>query len=224
MEERRLTPWQAFKDLLAGHKAEPLFLRVYNPFALKPADFVTVDDVLNGISKTTYQVTEIDVYRRTIGEKTFESVDYVLQDSKEANDNWLTLRVSETGALPSAAGPAERTILLLFPDYEGEYDEDLHKQVLPSGILEIKDDHGEVLAHYERLHGLTDPYRADVLVLAADAQPRHESYDYWDFGRKQDARDEFYFVEMNTENGMFQTWRAVETTENELSFLRRTAN
>ena len=71
---------------------------------------------------------------------------------------------------------------------------------------------------------LRDPYRADVLVLAADGQPRHESYDYWDFGRKQDGRDEFYFVEMNTENGMFQTWRAVETTENELSFLRRTAS
>ncbi len=203
MEERKLTPWQAFKDLLAGHKEGPLFLHVYNPFALKPADFVTVDDVLNGVSKTTYQVAEVDVYRRTIGDRTFESVDYVLRDSNDANDNWLTIRVSESGALPGATSPAERTILLLFPDYEGEYDEELHKQVLPSGILDIKDDQGQILAHYERLHGLRDPYRADVLVLAADGQPRHESYDYWDFGRNQDGRDEFYFVEMNTENGMF---------------------
>jgi len=221
MEERRLTPWQAFKDLLAGHKDQPLFLQVYNPFALKPADFVTVDDVLNGVSKTTYQVTELDVYRRTIGDKTFESVDYVLQDSNGTDDSWLTLRVSESAASP---GATQRTILLLFPDYEGEYDEELHKQVLPSGILEIKDDQGQILARYERLHGLRDPYRADVLVLAADGQRRHESYDYWDFGRNQDGRDEFYFVEMNAETGMFQMWRAVETTENELSFLRRTAN
>src|SRR5947207_6764165 len=165
MEERRLTPWQAFKDLLAGHKEGPLFLHGYNPFALKPADFVTVDDVLNGISKTTYQVTEIDVYRRTIGDSTFESVDYVLQDSNGTDDSWLTLRVSESTGLPVGT---QRTVLLLFPDYEGEYDEELHKQVLPSGILDIKDDQGQILAHYERLHGLRDPYRADVLVLAAD--------------------------------------------------------
>jgi hypothetical protein len=214
MDERRLTPWQAFKDLLSGPKQQPLVLRVYNPLGLKPADFVTVDDVLNGIHKTTYQVTEIDVYRRTIENRTFESVDYVLQDS---NEHWLTVRVSDNSSLP---GRSERTILLLFPDYEGEYDEDLHKNVLPSGVLDIKNDDGQLIARYERLHGLREPYQADVLVIGADAEPRHESCEFWDFGRKQEDREEFYFVEMNTETGVFQTWRALETTENELSLLR----
>ena len=215
MEERRLTPWQAFKDLLSGPKQQPVALRVYNPFGLKPSDFVTVDDVLNGISKTTYQVTEIDVYRRSFEDRTFESVDYVLQDS---NEQWLTVRISDNSSLP---GGTERTILLLFPDYEGEYDEDLHKNVLPSGVLDIKNDDGELIARYERLHGLRDPYQADVLVIGMEPEPRHESYQYWDFGRKQNDREEFYFVEMNNETGMFHTWRAVETTENELSLLRR---
>lgn len=216
MEEKRLTAWQAFKDLLAGHEEKPIALSIYNPFGLKPADFVTVDDVLNGIQSTQYQVTELDLYRRTIGDRTFESVDYVLEDSKE---EWLTLRASEDPGLP---GKTERTILLLFPDYEGEYDEELHKRTLPSGILEIKDDQGQVIARYERLHGLKEPYRADVLVVTSDTSPRHESCDYWDFGRQgQDGRDEFYFVEMSKETGMFRTWRAVQTTENELSFLRR---
>jgi hypothetical protein len=218
MDERKLTPWQAFRDLLSGPKQQPLALRVYNPFGLKPADFVTLDDVLNGISKTTYEVTEIDVYRRTIENRTFESVDYVLQDS---NDHWLTVRVSDNSSLP---GQPERTILLLFPDYEGEYDENLHKNVLPSGVLEIKNGEGELIARYERLHGLRDSYQADVLVIGADAQPRHESYEYWDFGRKQDDREEYYFVEMNTETGMFQTWRAVQTTDGELSLLRRSTS
>jgi hypothetical protein len=216
MDEQRLTPWQAFKDLLSGPKEKPVALRVYNPFALKPADFVTVDDLLNGIRATQYQVTEVDVYRRTIGERTFESVDYVLETSKE---EWLTIRVSDEAGLP---GNTERTILLLFPDYQGEYDQELHKQTLPSGVLEIKDDQGQVIARYDRLHGLKEPYRADVLVLTANEQPRHESCEYWDFGRKTgDGREEFYFVEMSTETGMFQTWRAVQTSENELSFLRR---
>jgi len=215
MEERRLTPWQAFKDLLSGPKQQPVALRVYNPFGLKPSDFVTVDDVLNGISKTTYQVTEIDVYRRSIENRTFESVDYVLQDS---NEQWLTVRISDNSSLP---GGTERTILLLFPDYEGEYDEDFHKNVLPSGVLDIKNDDGELIARYERLHGLRDPYQADVLVIGTEPEPRHESYQFWDFGRKQNDREEFYFVEMNNETGMFHTWRAVETTENELSFMRR---
>src|SRR2546426_10874139 len=89
MEEQKLTPWQAFKDLLAGPKEKPLALRVYNPLALKPADFVTINDILNGVSETRYQVTEVDVYRRTIADRTFESVDYVLQDSADA---WLTVR------------------------------------------------------------------------------------------------------------------------------------
>jgi hypothetical protein len=219
MEQRKLTPWQAFKDLVAGSKEQPLALRVYNPFALKPMDFVTVDDVLNGVTGTRYEVSEIDVYRRTIGDRTFESVDYVLHDP--AADAWLTIRVSDAGG---TAGNKERNVLLLFPDYEGEYDEDLHKRVLPSGILEVKDDQGELVARYERLNGLKDPYRADVLVISADEAPRHESFDYWDFGRGQDGREEFYFVEMNAETGVIQTWRAVGTTENELSFLRRSAN
>jgi len=218
MKEQRLTPWQAFKDLFSGPNDKAMPLRAYNPFALKPSDFVTVDDVFNGIKATQYQVTEVDVYRRTIGDRTFESVDYVLENSTE---EWVTIRVSEEARVP---GNKERTILLLFPDYQGEYDEELHKQVLPSGVMDIKDEQGNVLARYERLHGLKDPYRADVLVLSADASPRHESCEYWDFGRKRDdGRDEFYFVEMSTETGMFQTWRAVETTENELSFLRRSS-
>jgi hypothetical protein len=219
MEERKLTPWQAFKDLVAGPKEQPLVLKVYNPFSLKPMDFVTVDDVLNGVRETRYQVTEVDVYRRTIGDRTFESVDYVLHDA--AGDAWLTMRVSEDAGTPDNK---QRTILLLFPDYEGEYDEDLHKRVLPSGILELKNDQGELLARYERLNGLKDPYRADVLVLDADGPPRHESFDYWDFGRERDGRQEFYFVEMNTETGVIQTWRAAETSESELAFLRRAAN
>jgi hypothetical protein len=216
MDDRKLTPWQAFKDLVAGPKEQPLVLRVYNPFALKPMDFITVDDVLNGVSETRYQVTEVDVYRRTIGDRTFESVDYVLQDA--TTDAWLTVRVSENAGSP---GNKQRTILLLFPDYEGEYDEDLHKRVLPSGILELKNDQGEILGRYERLNGLKEPYRADVLVLVADEPARHESCDYWDFGRERDGREEFYFVEMNTETGVIQTWRAVETSQDALSFLRR---
>jgi hypothetical protein len=218
MDEQKLTPWQAFKDLLSGPKEKPVALQVYNPFALKPADFVTVDDILNGIHATQYQVTEVDVYRRTIRERTFESVDYVLENSKE---EWLTIRVSDEPGLP---GSVERTILLLFPDYEGEYDEELHKQTLPSGVLEIKDDQGQVLARYERLNGLKEPYRADVLVLTANESPRHESCEYWDFGRKtEDGREEFYIVEMSTDSGMFHTWRAVQTSENELSFLRHSS-
>jgi hypothetical protein len=218
MEEQKLTPWQAFKDLLAGPKEKPLILRVYNPFALKPGDFVTVNDVLNDVPETRYQVSEVDVYRRTIDDRSFESVDYVLQDSA---DRWATVRVSADAGLP---GNTQQTILLLFPDYEGEYDEDLHKRVLPTGILEIKDAQGDLLARYDRLHGLKEPYRADVLVLTADQPARHESSEYWDFGRKRDdGREEFYFVEMSTETGVIQTWRGVETSENELSFLRHSA-
>jgi hypothetical protein len=63
------------------------------------------------------------------------------------------------------------------------------------------------------------------LVLSGNESPQHESCEYWDFGRKTgDGRDEFYFVEMSTETGMFRTWRAVQTTENDLSFLRRSRN
>jgi hypothetical protein len=215
MDEQKLTPWQAFKDLLGVSKERPLVLDIYNPFTLKPMDFVVIDDVLNGISQTRYQVTEVDLYRRTFGDKTFESVDYILHDP--ASDSWLTLRVSKD----STPGSNDRTLLLLFPDYEGEYDENLHKNVLPTGILEVKDENGAVLATYERLNGLRDPYRADVLVIASDGPPHHESYDYWDFGRSVDGKEEFYFVEMSTDNGMIHTFRAVETLENELSFLRK---
>ncbi len=215
MEEERLTPWQAFKELLSGPGEKAMESRVYNPFGLRSGDFVTIDDVLNDVHNVRYEVTEVDVYRRTIGDRNFESVDYVLENS---SDDWLTIRVSGDGGGPSNK---QCSILLLFPDYEGEYNEEMHKQILPSGVLELKDDHGEVIARYERLNGLKDPYHADVLVLTGKESPRHESCDYWDFGRKRDdGRDEFYIVEMSTDTGMFHTWRAMETSENELSFLR----
>lgn len=214
MEEERLTPWQKFKELMSGPAEKPIELRVYNPFTLRQGDFVTIDDPLNDVRKVRYEITELDVYRRTIGDRNFEFVDYVLEDS---SDEWLTIRVSDDGA----PGNRQRSILLLFPDYEGEYDEQMHKETLPSGVLEVKDDHGEVIASYERVNGVKDPYRADVLVLSGNEPPVHESCEYWDFGRKRDdGRDEFYIVEMSTKTGMFHTWRAMETSESELSFLR----
>jgi hypothetical protein len=217
MEEERLTPWEKFKELMSGPAEKPIELRAYNPFHLRPGDFVTIDDPLNDVRNARYEVTELDVYRRTIGDRNFEFVDYVLEDS---SDEWLTIRVSDDGR----TGNKQRSILLLFPDYEGEYDEQMHKETLPSGVLAVKDDHGEVIASYERVNGLKDPYRADVLVLSGNEAPLHESCEYWDFGRKrEDGRDEFYIVEMSTKTGMFHTWRGMETSETELSFLRHAA-
>jgi len=218
MEEERLTPWKKFKEVLSGPGQKPIGFQVYNPFNLRQGDFVTIDDPLNDVRNARYEVSELDVYRRVIGDRTLEFVDYVLEGS---SDKWLTIRCADDGG----SGNKQLSILLMFPDYEGEYDEQMHKQTLPSGVLEVKDDNGEILALYERLNGLKESYRADVLVLAPNEAPHHESCEYWDFGRKRDdGRDEFYIVEMSTITGMFHTWRAMETSENELSFLRHTAS
>src|SRR5207245_11142283 len=99
-----------------------------------------------------------------------------------------------------------------------------HLLLLPLGIQDLTTDQGALFERSERLIGMNDPYRADFLVLAADEPPRHESFDYWDFGREQDGRQEFYFVEMNAETGVMQTWRAAETSDSELSFLRHSAS
>lgn len=176
----------------------------YNPLNAEIGGFVSIP--LQDLSGRQFSLVEIDDYARHIANKKFQFADYICQDG----DTWITLRANPiTGGDPYST--KKLNILGLYPHREFDYDEEFHKEILPTGTIEVKDDDGKVIATYMRLNNLKDPYTAEVYAFKDKSEPYEVGEcDYWDFAREVDGKTEFYFVEMDKENGTFTTYRGVE--------------
>ena len=187
-----------------------------NPFDLKHGDFAQFKTTSHAGKR--FMVVEISHYRRTVGGKMFTSTDFFLHD--EDSDTYVTLRANPRANI-TPDDPRRTDFLVLEPDYEGEYDETLHKQVLPGGVIDVRNDAGEVVATYQRLYGKNVPDALSVQVLAADGTNVTEKYEGWDFGRNlPNGKPEFYFVEMSTDTGRFQMLRGTLVNERDIVAVR----
>lgn len=210
--ERGMTLWEVGVEWVKGVQGKDLpESKIFNPLKANLGDFISIAAV--GLSGMNFViVAEIDEYERTIGNKTYRFADYILRNG----DEWFTLRVNPV----EDADPYSQKhfdLLLLYPDAEFEYNENLHKNVLPTGVLEVRDESGNVIATYQRLGGLTDPHEAKVTALKDRTKtPEVEHFHYWDFCRANDGTTEYYFVEMNKETGWFQMFRGVELFEKDV--------
>ena len=208
------TIFGAVKDWLKeSEEVVPLELRIYNPLNARIGDFFAVTGVLELLERNmkNLEIREINAATITVGNQEFKHTDYLGYDG----DNWVAVRVNPIqDASPQAVKQAD--VLILFPDWEGEYDENLHENVLPSGILEVKDENGSVIATYERLGGVKEPYKTKVeIVKDSKAQfPEIDHLSVWDFGRtSEDGVVEYYFVEMNEKTGWLQMFRGISISD-----------
>ncbi len=213
MEEKnkRMTLWEILKEKMSGEKEEPQELKVFNPLKAKIGDFVSID--FADLGGKNFTVVEIDVYKREIGGEIFEFADYILREG----DIWVHLRVYPiSNADPYSHKHCDS--LILFPDFEMAYDKNFHEVILPSGILEVKNENNNILATYNRRDNLKEPFEAEVKVIEDSAKPpKIENWHFWDFERQtEDKKIEYYFVEMNTENGWFQMYRGFEVSEKDI--------
>lgn len=213
----RITLWQAVKDrLVTEQKVTPQELLVYNPVQLKIGDIVKIDHI--EVAGKQFVVTEVDVYERRELGKTNQFVNYVLQDT---DDKFANLRMYPVeNADPYAK--KHHDVLVVFPDGEQDFDENFKDNILPVGVLEIRDAEGKVSATYNRVTDNLKPYEATVTVVDDTKNPpKTEKYLYWDYFRQVNGGEEFYFVEMSNETGKFQMFRGVPVSEEDVHLSRR---
>lgn len=202
-----VTPAEAFKRWM-HHENKPPILKDFNPLQLRPGD--TVRFGTPTLVKYNFVVSLVDVYVRTIVDKAFKHVDYVLLDDTTTDGQmWVTLR-AEPIETKNPEAPVEMRLLVLWQDPSGSMPwsdemEQVWKEVLPAGALQVKlaDD---TLAVYNRIGGLTDPYTAEVTEYktADGAAELPETCSYFDFAREVDGRTEYYILERNEATGMLQ--------------------
>lgn len=213
----KATLWELLKDYFQNEQKEQSEeLKIFNPLRLKIGDFVSIDAA--GLFGRQLVVSELDVYERKIGNERFEFVNYVLLDDETKPVN---LRIHPIkGSDPYAKQHCDAMVVL--PDFEMAYDKVFHENILPAGILEVKDNQGNLLATYQRVGESKEPYLATVTVLDNPNQPpKKEKYSYWDYVRDIGGSAEFYFVEMNEESGWIQMFKGFQVSELDVKVLRR---
>lgn len=216
-DKKGMTLWELARQSFQKKQEEPPEFKIFNPLKAKLDDFVAIEAA--DVSGTNFTVSEIDPYKRVRHGETFESVDYVLRDG----DRWVYLRVNPV-ADADKFSQKHYDVLLLFPDYQMDYDKELIDNILNAGLpLEVRDDKGEVMATYTRLvEGMKRPDSCEVTVLKDRTKPSTTEIVYsWDFGRNlENGSCEFYFVELNeTQGNIIQMLRGVEISEKDVTIL-----
>lgn len=222
--EKGMTLFEVLKARLRRDKEEttkPPELKTFNPLEAPVGTFVEIEIPHPELLGKNFKVVEIDVYRRRVGGKKLEFADYILDDGEE---HTVTLRVFPTENTDPDA-PKHCEALVLFPHRNFEYDPVLHKEILPLGVLEVRDNEGkEVVATYTRPSGVTQHYSAEVTIMRGDNKTEIEHFDYWDFVRATpDGTADYYFVEMSQnshDRGMFQTYHGVPVHEADIKVFR----
>jgi hypothetical protein len=169
-----------------------------------------------------FTVQEIREYTRRIDGQAYPFTDYVLRgiDAKSMDaDDAVLARVR---VVPNQAGANDSLLLRLYDEFEFAADF-LNVVKDTTGIFKITEDKTGEEETYCRINDLREPYEAAVLVVAATtpdgkgapgkvSPAKLEYWDYWrdaDIGGGKTAK-EFVFVEMNSDTGWFQIWRARE--------------
>ncbi len=209
----RQTLWQMLAKKIKGEQEELEEFKVFNPLKGKVGDFISIEaEDLSGIN---FSIVEIDACKRKIGEEIFELTDYVLRDG----ETWVYLRVYPI-TNPEPYSHKHADVLLLSLDCEMEYNENFHKEILPNGILEVRDGEGKIIATYTRRGGLKEPQDAEITIIKVEDRKQiinEESVQCWDFERQlEDGSLEYYFVEMNNDTGCSQMFKGIEISEKDI--------
>lgn len=166
--------------------------KIFNPLMLKIGDFVRID--APPLSGNHLVVRAIDEYTRIINNEKYPFTHYVITSEKDQD---VILRMYD-----------KEKALLLWPDCDMAYNDEFHHSVLPSGVLEVKDDNGLLIGEYNRVDNLKLPFVAIVKEIDNPVDPpKQEKCEIWDFSRKIGDQDEYYIVHMNLESGWFQMFK-----------------
>lgn len=203
-------------EMLTSSFGDPLEFQYYNPLHARVGQAVQIDEV--ELRDLQFFIEEIREYRRVIDGRTFLFTDYeILAQRVNADDVWLRVRLSPTE--DRGEGGVSHHVLLMDLDEDMGYDEGLHQALnAGTGVLEITDSGEKQTFH--RVNDVRDPYKAVVTILKDENQDKRVDSDevekrrieYWDYVREikdtaGQPMPEYLFVEMDTRDGWFQSWR-----------------
>jgi hypothetical protein len=208
-------------EMLVGGVQGPVEFQYYNPLHARIGTSILIDEV--EWKAHTFFVQEIREYRRTIGGQDFRFADYVLLARVPGKEDVrIRLRLNPVDDTVKSGGLSHHALLLHLFD-EMAYDEGLYGVVNDTtGRFQVREN-DQVTEEYERLHGVTGPYKAVVTVIKDVNQDSRVDPDevekvrleYWDYSRQVPNAagqpvPQYLFVEMDTETGWFQLWRGEE--------------
>ncbi len=164
-------------------RAEPEF---YNPLGLNPGDLIQV----NADSR---EVAEVHDITRRLQSSDFSCADYILKASEP----------EKVRVYPGDERGLVRIHLYLYEQFP--VDPGFLDVVNDTtGVFDITDDNTGITTRYERLHGVTGPYRTSVRMLGPDGMNRG-AMEYWDWWKNDVTPVEFVFVERTGRT--IQIWR-----------------
>jgi hypothetical protein len=207
----------------------------FNPLKVHVQSTVTFDTLeLRG---KDFRLMNVQEYNRTLDGKVYAFTDYNLAFVPVGGDTQkVKLRVVPNGGTAKIEG-REFSMLVLSLDYQQAYDQglmDVIKDAQASKIWEVSDDgmDGDKKVRepsktlYARLNDNTDSFRPTVFTATdqngdgefQESEIKKTTIEYWDFGREFDVADkitatEFYFIEVNREDGYIQMWKGTEVNE-----------
>ena len=192
------------KDLKSIEKE---VLKKDNSFPINVGSVLKIDTI--DTKSIRFNVLEVCENEVSLGGKFNKFKDYILSGDQ---DN-LKLRFFKD------LKGRERFILLKQHDAL-EYDEGFHDLVKNSQEFEMHDDlndddeKNDIHEKFWRVNDVKISYKTKVKILDSEQLVSNKSYEYLDFSRitKVDSVEveEFVFVEMDTETGMFVIWRGME--------------
>ncbi len=208
-------------EMLMAKVRGPVEFRYYNPLHARIGTSVLFDEV--EWRGKTFFVEEIREYRRTISGGEFRFTDYVLTAREPGKEDVrVRLRLNPVDDPDKSGGLSHQALLLWLYD-EMAYDKGFHDVVNDTTRRFEVRENGKVTEEYERLHGVTGPYRAVVMDIQdvnhdqrVDPDEVAKKWlDYWDYVRQVSNAAgqpvaQYLFVEMDKEKGWFQLWRGQE--------------
>jgi hypothetical protein len=192
--------------------------KVYNPEEARVGSTVSLDILDHrDVIYTVKEIREADV---SMGDRRHKFTDYVLFAWLGEEEHWCRLRLVPE---PNPDLSTHRVLLLTMLE-EMTYNEDFHAILKDeSGKFNVEEP-GRV-DEYSRVGGVKTPYIATITMMQdednsgrVDAhEVKHEKIEFWDYSRLALDKEEFIFVEMNSDNGWFQIWHGVQINPQSVS-------
>ncbi len=222
------TGWEILRDFTMGRGAEikevakpvaaavksisETFRIAYNPLRLTPGDIVLLD--VDGAEEMRFEVSQLVLARRKIGEVEILTVDYQLSDPTDETVS-AALRVSD-------AGNGKYSVLLLYPDGENAYDEELERML---NTMQPGDSTGfprteEVYTGFVRPAGVAFPYEVSVTEYGKGASKSPYTKSVWGFVRDESVGNPVYIFEMNGTDGYFYCHNGLPVTGDQVRAFR----
>jgi len=191
---------------------------VYNPLCCKIGSVIKIDN----LEYRDYRFTVKSIREYCV--LNTKMTDYILQARPVGQEDiTVIMRV-----VPNSGSRLEHRVAILHLHDELQYDEGFYEMLKSVEIFEMNDEsdpNNRIVEQFSRVNDVRLTYSASVTDVSSQVVMDQGNYkekvgssetsvEFWDFSRNTNIEgvnaEEFVYVEMNKDDGMFQIWRGFE--------------